>query len=425
MTTGAVAGLAACGATACVLLLVDLVRCGLVSGLFGFPIIGTRYSLYQFPYPAGALPPRLASAILAPWNGVTHAGVGPPHSAVAFFGADLVFAAVVAATGVVVRRCVRRSPGVRALAVLSASLATGALVAVSGAILRYDWPMRVAGVASTGARFLRPGSHWSHGPLSFGVAAFLLALLLGAFAFGLVGCLPAPYGRALRHAGIVVGACFMAFGLLFAVFVVSDRLPGASLSDGLGQASMYSSAVGGMALPLAMQAPVSIDQSHDSPFLNPNATTWANTVHWTRLVYPLAIGAHPRGPHRLLEIGGLLGGYGRAAALAIALAVAAGLAWAAIALCKGERVSGPLRGVRLGALQGLSIGLLAALVGRLTSRSVGATGHGSSQLGGLPARDLWGTPTTSVLSTLAAVVALCALAGAVYGLVARRDPSRA
>jgi len=100
-----------------------------------------------------------------------------------------------------------------------------------------------------------------------GLAAFLLTLLLSSFAFGLVRLLPSPFGASLRRAGIVVGACFLAFGLLFPVFVVSDGLHGVGVLDALGRPSEFSSAVGGFAIPLALAAPVSVTQDYGSPYL--------------------------------------------------------------------------------------------------------------------------------------------------------------
>ena len=146
-----------------------------------------------------------------------------------------------------------------------ASLTVVAVVAVGAALLHYDWPKYQSSFGV--GRAETEAVHWSHAPLRYGLAAFLLTLLLSSFAFGLVRLLPSPFGASLRRADIVVGACFLAFGLLFPVFVVSDGLHGVGVLDALGRPSEFSSAVGDFATPLALAAPVSVTQDYGSPYL--------------------------------------------------------------------------------------------------------------------------------------------------------------
>jgi hypothetical protein len=274
---GALAGLATIGTTFLALLAIGLVKAPWVIGLFGAPSLTGRSSnvVDLPPWAARPFAARLASALLAPWNGAQVAplaggynqssGAPPVRLSIAHFGAVLLLAAVVSVVGLVVRRRTARSLQGRAATVCVASLTVAAVVAVGAALLHYDWPKYQSSFGV--GRAETEAVHWSHAPLRYGLAAFLLTLLLSSFAFGLVRLLPSPFGASLRRAGIVVGACFLAFGLLFPVFVVSDGLHGVGVLDALGRPSEFSSAVGGFAIPLALAAPVSVTQDYGSPYL--------------------------------------------------------------------------------------------------------------------------------------------------------------
>jgi hypothetical protein len=101
----------------------------------------------------------------------------------------------------------------------------------------------------------------------------------------------------------------------------------------------------------------------------------------------------------------------------ITAAVLAALAWAAIATCREASGTTPGRGVRIGALQGLSIGLLVLVVSVVSSYSLRGL---PPEAKGLYGPDLWGTPTLAMLYTIAVVAVVCAVSGAVYGAVEKR-----
>jgi hypothetical protein len=426
---GALAGLATIGTTFLALLAIGFVNAPWVIGLFGAPSLTGRITnvVDLPPWAARPFAARLAGALLAPWNGAQVAPLGggytsgfgepPVRLSIAHFGAVLLLALVVTVVGLVVRRRTARSLRGRAVTVCVASVVVAAVAAVGAALLRYDWPKyqppRIVGRAETEA------VHWSHAPLRYGLAALLLTLLLSSFAFGLVRLLPSPFGALLRRAGIVVGACFLAFGLLFPVFVVSDGLHGIGVLDALGRPSEFSSAVGGFAIPLALAAPVSVTQDYGSPFLisdtasadhaaNPAAIFHRQSFQW-------ALELDQRG--RLYQFAALLGGWAIAVAGLITAAVLAALAWAAIASCREARGTTPRRGARIGALQGLSIGLLVFIVSVVSSYSLGGL---PPQAKGLSGPDLWGTPTLAMLYTIAVVAAVCAASGALYGTLVKR-----
>ena len=420
---GVLAGLATIGTTFLALLAIGFVNAPWVIGLFGAPSMSGRFG-YFVPPPFVA---RLASALLAPWNGAQVASQPlhgwpwvPPRLSIAHFGAVLVLAAVVGIVGLVIRHRTARSLRGRAVTVFTASLTVAAVVAVGAAFLHYDWPKhQLIPMGNGGYSEVLP-VHWSHAPLSYGLAAFLLTLLLSSFAFGLVRLLPSLLGSLLRRAGIVVGACFLAFGLLFPVFAVSDGFTVGAVLDSLGRSGEFSSAVGGFAIPLALAAPVSVTQVHGSPFFVSHGHTNAEFQDWTnreknRENFVVTMSIDQRG--RLHQFAALLSGWAIAVATLITAAVLAALAWAAIASCREARGTTPGRGARIGALQGLSIGLLVFVVSVVSSYSLGGL---PPQAKGLSGPDLWGTPTLAMLYTIAVVAAVCAASGALFGTVVKR-----
>jgi hypothetical protein len=422
---GALAGLATIGTTFLALLAIGFVNAPWVMGLFGAPSLTGRITnvVDLPPWATRPFAARLAGALLAPWNGAQVAPLGggytsgfgepPVRLSIAHFGAVLLLALVVTVVGLVVRRRTARSLHGRAVTVCVASVVVAVVVAVGAALLRYDWPKyqppRIVGRAETEA------VHWSHAPLRYGLAAFLLTLLLSSFTFGLVRLLPSPFGALLRRAGIVVGACFLAFGLLFPVFVVSDGLHGIGVLDALGRPSEFSSAVGGFAIPLALAAPVSVTQNYGGPFVVSDIASAEPAAGFHRQSFQWALELDQRG--RLYQFAALLGGWAIAVAVLITAAVLAALAWAAIASCREARGTTPGRGARIGALQGLSIGLLVFVVSVVSSYSLGGL---PPQAKGWSGPDLWGTPTLAMLYTIAVVAAVCAASGALFGTVVKR-----
>jgi hypothetical protein len=356
----------------------------------------------------GPLIARLSGAVLAPFNGVSHAswtdanGHSTSLSAAAGFGGMLVLFAALSLVGRALRRRVPSSLRERslALAVTGLTVACGTLAV---ALLRFTIP-------TSG---LQGGLHEYRAAGSYFLAALLLTLLLGAFTFGVVNLLPRSFAGALRRAGVFVGIAFVAFGVLFPVFVVSDHLPGARIPEDFGRASGYSAAVGGFAIPLALQAPVSVQQRNNSPWIDYQSGrhgAMQPVFHREQLAVASVV-HHPRG--RLFQLAASLGASGSIVGAAITLVVLVALALTTIGLCRSAAATTPKGGLRLGIWLGGGIALLVILASFVTSFSL------KYDLGGLPQgsgrTDLWRTTWFGLAQTAVTLIVFCAAVGAVYG----------
>jgi hypothetical protein len=394
LTIGLCAGAATILACALVLLLLGLIPSQASHQFFGV--------WYLKP-----LSGWFADAVLAPFWGVT---TRPPPNGIysmgLSFGALLVFAAIVWAVGRRVRRRVPPALRQQSVTLLVAALVVAACAAIVAATLPHTSPA-IEGDLS------RPGGAVSYGPLSHFFGAFAATLLLGAFSFGVVGLLPQPWASALRRAGALLGVCLLAGGLLFPVFVVSDGLPGANIDQDLGLASRFAAAAGGLALPLALQAPVSLAQGYVSPWASRSARSEENWIHWRKLAHSTA-GEHPDG--RLYQHAASLGVLGSPAGAALTLGVACGLVFISVGLCRraGPRTLGG--GLRLGILQGIVVASLLATTLWLTSYYVRMGLPRPLDLRPGSMMSYWGITAVGLAQSVATILLVCGLTGLVYGV---------
>jgi len=361
-------------------LLLGLIPSEAIRGFFGVsplhPLAGREDIVASFSI-------WFADAFLAPFWGVVtihQREFGTVHRAGLSFGALLIFAATLWVVGWQVCRRVPPTLRQRSAVLLVTALVVATGVAVAAAALAPTWPTIEA------ATWSRPEGTVAFGPLSYFFGALAATLLLGAFCFGVVGLLPQPWAAALRRAGAFLGLCFLAGGLLFPVFSVSDNLPHASIAQGFGRASRFAAAAAGLDVPLALQAPVSLEQWCRLPWKNDNATSGAITVHWSKLAFSTGI-AHPRG--RLYQHAASLGVVGSLVGAALTLAVVGGLVLISWGLCRGAVARTTRRGLGLGVLQGGAVALLLLVTLWLSTTSAPAAGRRTGALPPSVSRSAW------------------------------------
>jgi hypothetical protein len=407
LLVGLVAGVAVVALSSLILLVIGLVPSSAVWGFFGSGGHGPHAW-------------RASRALLSPWNGASYASFREggtrelQRRTEASLGAVLVLFAVLAVAGFVVRRTVSRSLRLRTFTLLATSLTVAALVALAAALLSYS--TAAIQPPGGGSGYYIPATHHYFGVVSFFVAALVSTLLLGAFTFDVVRLLPQPFGDALRRAGALVGICFVAFGLLFPVFVVSDGLPTANVARDFGYASNWATAVGGFALPLALQTPISTEQlSSGGPFINthafsPNAPGHLPPLHWQKLAISTGLD-HPNG--LLFRHAASLGVWGSFVGVVITGAIVAALAWVTVGLCRRSGASSPNGVLRLGLLQGACVALVLVPTCLVTSFSAGV---------GRPF-DHWRVLPLGLVYTIVFLIVACVLSALVYAQFGRRRMS--
>ncbi len=391
LLVGLCAGVATVLGCALVLLLLGLIPSAAIRGFFGVS--------YGHP-----LSEWFADAFLASFWGLTTRRLlydpgGPAQtlrSVGLSFGALLVFVGVLWAVAWQVRRRIPPTLRQRAGALLVAALAAAGVVAVVAGVLGHTLP-----TVETD-NYISPGGPVAYDPLSHFFGAFALTVLAGAFCFGVVGLLSPPWAAALRRAGAFVGVGFLAAGLLFPVFVVSDDLPHAKVARDFGLASGFSAAAGGLAVPLALQAPVSLKQMWSSPWVNYSSTSDGDAAHWMKLAISTALD-HPQG--RLYQHVATLGLVGSLVGAALSLAVLCALALITWGLCRGAIVRTTRRGLTLGLAQGGAIVSLLAVTLWLSSYYSGWMGSVT----------YWGITAVGFVQSAVTIVLACGLAGSAYG----------
>ena len=407
MLVGIIAGLVTAISSFAVLFVVGLLPSQFVWGLFGsggHGVVG------------------VAQAALAPFNGGIYASwrEGPAadpnvgsltfsRATVARWGAVVLLFVILSLIGLAVRRRFPDSLCRRCLALLAATLTVAVVTALWAKLLHFNTP--ATGPPGGGSGYYTSAARHYHGPASYFVSALVLTLLLSVFAFDIAGLLRAPLASALRRAGALVGIAFLCFGLLFPVLVISDRLPTAHGGEDFMQAAAYSSAVGGFAIPLALQATVSVTQNAHSPWLNSNSPAGRFPVHWRNLAMATTVD-HPQG--RLFRYAASLGVWGSLVGATISALVLAALAFATVGLCHRLRVLGWRRCLGLGLLQGACVALLVAASAVVTTQSY--------RLGG-QMWDLWRTTPLGLVHTAVILIAFCAAVGVVYSVIQGRRAS--
>lgn len=402
---GVVAGLVTAISSFAVLFVVGLLPSQFVWGLFGsggHGVIG------------------VARAALAPFNGGVYASwregpaadLGPltfSRATESSWGAAVLLFVILSLVGIAVRRRFPDSLRRRCLALLATSLTVAVVTALWAKLLHFN--TAATGPPGGGSGYYSFATHFYFGPASYFVSALALTLLLGIFAFDIAALLRAPLASALRRAGALVGIAFLCLGLLFPVFVISDRLPTAHSGEGFMQAAAFSSAVGGFAIPLALQAPVSVTQNAHSPWVNPNSTSDRTFAHWRNLAMATTV-EHPQG--RLYQYAASLGIWGSLVGATISAVVLAALAFATIGLCRRLRVLGWRRCLGLGLLQGACVALLVGGAAVVTTQSYRRGGQ---------MWDLWRTTPLGLAYTAVILIAFCAAVGVVYAVIQGRRVS--
>jgi hypothetical protein len=403
VVAGFAAGLATIVASFAVLFLIGLIPSHFLWTFFGSGFFG--------PGGHGPLTGRVSGAVLAPFNGAMHTswsdrvGIGTSLWTGAAFGGMLVLFAVLCLVGRELRRRLPQSLRLRALALAVASLTVAGVTAIVAALDRFSTPS-VKTPTSDGYGFM-PAMHHYAGVTSFWLSALLLTLLLGVFTFGVVNLLPRPFSCVLRRAGAFVGIVFIVAGTFLPVFVVSDGLSGAHVFDDIGLASIFSASFGGFAVPLALQAPVSVGQLNGSPFLSANAPVGGG-LHWADVSWPMAAYS-PAARH--FRIATSYGAWGWVVGAGIALAMLVALALTTVRLCRRAEVATATEGLWLGMLLGGAIALLVTLARFVTSRS--ANFGGAAHPGDT---DFWRATWFGLAQTAVTLIVFCAAVGVVYGL---------
>jgi hypothetical protein len=341
------------------------------------------------------------------------------RGAAASWGAVIVLFAILSLVGLFVRRRVPGPLRGRSRVLLAASVTIAAVTALWAALLRYNTPAK--GPPGGGSGYYTAATHHYHGAASYFLAALVMTLLLGVFAFDVVGLLREPLATALHRAGALVGIAFLAFGLLFPVFVISDRLPTANSSEDFGRAAGYSAAVGGFAIPLALQAPVSVSQWMSSPWINPRGTSDRTSAHWQDLAIATAID-HPQG--RLFQYAASLGVWGSLVGALISAIILAAIAWMTIELCRRLRLVRRGACLRLGVLQGACVALLVTVATVVTALSCRIAWNSGLRSASSQPPDLWRTTPLGLAYSAAILIGFCAAVGLLYSLAEDRRAGR-
>ena len=397
LLAGLIAGAATVFGSAVALLIVGLIPSSPLRLFFGVS--------YMHPI-AGWMADAFFSPFWGRWMSRLDYGHGLPAQLqrwmTPYFGALLVFAAVVVLVGVGVRRRVESSPRGRVGTLVVAALTVGCVVAAAALLLAHTIPAR-----ETQSSF-SPLRRMTFDPLTFFFGAFGLTLLLGLFTFGVVGLLRQPWRAVLRRAGVFVGICFAAFGLLFPAFVISDNLPTAHNVGDFVLASQFSAAAGGLSIPLALQAPVSLKQMAVTPWINYHGTGEATMAHWKNLATETMFSPQ----QRLFQYAASLGVAGSAVGAAISVIIAGALAFLCLGLLRSIGMRTVRRGLSLGLLQGVAITAVLAATAWLSSYYFFYAGNVT----------YWGLHLLGYAQAAATIIVICGLTGVIYGAVrARRE----
>lgn len=346
---------------------------------------------------------RISNSFTAPWTGafdLTQKSFSLSFVQLPFW-TSLISIAVLVAAGLYVRR-VLRFPGQRLIALTTAALTIGILVAVTSLVFSFDLP-------SGGSKL-----HVDHPAGRAFAQATLYALLVGVFTFGADAIPREPIRTALRVAALAFAVVFTTATLVggLAIGFGPNKLVGGSSFESRAEPHLAAlnagpaMAAGG--LPLSTLAKGSFYEADDS--LSPLVSSDAGNSG-SRRIYWQGFNNYTR-THRTARLTSYadLGGT-PAKLLLLAAAIGLLLCWVAAAVVTVRRLGAPrsLDGLRLGALVGLSGGVLQLLVGWLTTAWATDNVGGGSQLG-----LRWGTTGEASFQSLAVLVVLCGISGLVY-----------
>ncbi len=357
----------------------------------------------------GFLPPLWAQIVFSSWTPGLRAlwnqqlrevfavgGAVQEQSGLAF-GGLLVLSAVIAIVGISTRRKKADDLGSRLIVLVAASLTCALLAALfAGLSGSYDGHLTS-----------------SHSPLIFFASAAVLTFVLGAFSFGVVSRLRAPLPVVLWRAALLVGVVFVVGGVALPVFAAWDSTTPGAAGAHLAQASPFSAAAGGLVIPLALQAPVSMEKDYVDPFFVAADSLGVGRRQPVRA--PALIAALDRRPAgRLYQYAAAEGPAGTVVGVLITLAVLAALAAAAVSACRRQRPAGAAAALRLGLLQGGAVVVLLVPLAALSAFRGRSTEYRP------PVQTFWGASAASLVYTAAVVLAVCAAAALAWSWTAAR-----
>jgi hypothetical protein len=390
---GALAGVAAFLVSGLAILLITLLPYWTIQLIFDVRLTDESISVSQ----------RISNSFTAPWSGaldITQKSFSLNYVQLPLW-TSLVSIAVLVIAGLYVRR-VLRFPGQRLMALITAALTIGVLVAVTALVFSFD-------ISSGGTKF-----HVDHPAGRTFVQATLFALLIGVFTFGADAVLRQPVRTAVRVAAVTFAVVFTVATLVggLAIGFGPSKLVGGTTFESRAEPHVAAlnggPAMAAAGLPLSTLAKGSFYAADDSlsPLVNSDAgNSGSRRVYWQG--FNDYTEQHRQA--RLTSYADLGGTPAKLLLLAAAIGVL--LCWAVAAAVAVRRLGAPrsLDGLRLGALVGLSGGVLQLLVGWLiTAWATENVGTGS-QLG-----FRWGTTGEASFQALAVLVVLCGISGLVY-----------
>lgn len=353
---------------------------------------------------------RVARSLLSPWLGEVHVHADTISSgrqglvAAQFF----VLCGVLVLAGLVVRRLVPRQRLERTVALVAAALAAAALLFVLALLLPFDED-----------RPLNP--HWDFAEWHYALAGFVIVVVVGAFAFGVVATWPLRVRVPAQAAGLFVGAVLLVATLLFPVLVVagpaSAEPKGRSVYIDMAWTTTYAPGVAAATLPLAVGAPARFEVDTEvtaSPF--DGFSREAFYTYWPAL--SKYMDNNETGTIRdyaAVGEGGFQALVGFLAAAIVAVWIVTAILVARL-LGSGTWRTGLESGVLLG---GFAFGLLAVSGWLASYRAIGS-GEGYPK----PFNLHWGPSIFGVTQAGVTLIVLASLAAIAYSLVASSVGSR-
>jgi hypothetical protein len=373
-------------ASAAVLLLAGLVHSDAIQ-----VIVGAKFAREERLGTAG----RVARALFAPWtgSGVWHDTASSSRGSYVGLAlvATVVVVLVLSGCGYAVRRIVEKRLLPRCISLVAAALTAAAVLAITAAA--YHYTVRLV-YDEGGSGSLRYG--FSPGVVF--ISTLVVMVVIGAFAFGVVGLLPRMAHVALRRAALLVGVIFVFAAAAWSVFVITDHRVAYPLYDA-AVASTYSPAVASAVLPSAFGAPLHFTADAASVMLNGHYDALNDYMrsHGKGYLWDYAKGA------------GLAGGWAALAGIVFVLAMLALVLVVALRHCRSMRVATLIGGLTSGAAQGASIALLSVPLVLLSRYS---SSWSSSESSG---HDWMGITTSWLLLSMVIITAASAAVGGLYG----------
>ena len=370
--------------------------------------LGTRT-----PLDDPSLGTRLARSVLAPWL-VQRSEVGSGyvgHYRYLSLPATAILVVVLAAAAALARRRLPRAGWMRPVALVASAASAATLVAILAETITYT-----TGEGASAATY-------SHSGGLYFVIALVETLVVGLFAFGIVGRLRQPVRSAVRAAAVLMLGLYLAAAIAFPVGVIAGGVRHASGADrpvrDLAAAGDWSAGAASAAVPLALGASAGLyTDAQPSPFTHLTADRTRLYTYRPKLAAYTA--SHQTG--RLFGYAGTGGGLWRAIALLTALAVAACFALVSAWLVRRLGAPRAVDGLRHGLLFGGFAVAALIVLSWLSAMRIDTTAQGTV------ASATWGMRSAGVLQTGVELLILTGLGGLAYAALRpsayRYSPSR-